>query len=170
MIPEERLGIVVLTNSMTGIATPITMRAIDEFLDSGERDWSAEALPRAARSVENRKEQVMKRVNAREEGTKPTVPVTAFVGNYYDPMYGAVSISLENEKLILDFAPAPQLKADLSHWHYDTFKIEWRETHAWFDFGTLKFVLNNNQEVEGIEFDVPNYDIFFHEIHLKKMN
>ena len=84
--------------------------------------------------------------------------------------YEFVTITEENGKLVLDFAPAPQLKADLSHWHYDTYKIEWRETHAWFDFGTLKFVLDNNQAVEGIEFDVPNNDIFFEEIHLKKMN
>ena len=170
MIPEENLGIVVLTNSMTGISTPITMRAIDEFLGTGNRDWSAEALPRAARSAERYQQRITKRLAAREEGTEPTVPNSAFVGNYYDPMYGAVTITEEKGKLILDFAPAPQLKADLSHWHYNTFKIEWRETHAWFDFGTLKFVLDNNQEVEGIEFDVPNNDIFFDEIHLKKMN
>jgi CubicO group peptidase (beta-lactamase class C family) len=170
MIPEENLGIVVLTNSMTGISTPITMRAIDEFLGTGNRDWSGEALPRAARGVEYRKERVAKRVNAREMGTKPTVALEKFTGNYYDPMYGAVSIVLEKGQLVIDFAPAPQLKANLSHWHYNTFKIDWHETHAWFDFGTLKFVLDNNQEVEGIEFDVPNDDIFFHEIHLKKMN
>ena len=170
MIPEENLGIVVLTNSMTGISTPITMRAIDEFLGAGDRDWSAEALPRAAKGAENRKERIAKRVNARELGTEPTVSLSDFVGNYYDPMYGAVTISLEDDHLVLDFAPAPQLKADLSHWHYNTFKIDWRETHAWFDFGTLRFVLDNNRQVEGIEFDVPNDDIFFDEIHLKKMN
>jgi CubicO group peptidase (beta-lactamase class C family) len=170
MIPEENLGIVVLTNSMTGISTPITMRAIDEFLGTGDRDWSAEALPRAARGAEYRKQRVEKRIKAREVGTKPTVAMEAFIGNYYDPMYGAVSISQENDNLVIDFAPAPQLKADLSHWHYNTFKLEWRETHAWFDFGTIKFVLDNNQQVEGIEFDVPNDDIFFHEIHLQKMN
>jgi hypothetical protein len=170
MIPEENLGIVVLTNSMSGISTPITMRAIDEFLGTGERDWSAEALERAARGTKFRQDRVAKRVEARELGTKTTLPLEAFVGNYYDPMYGAISVALQEGKLVLDFAPAPQLKADLSHWHFNTFKIEWHETHAWFDFGTLKFVLDNNREVEGIEFDVPNDDIFFHEIHAKKMN
>lgn len=170
MIPEENIGVVVLTNSMTGISTPITMRAIDEILENGERDWSAEALPRAARGVEYRKQRIAKRVDAREEGTKPTVANSKFVGNYYDPMYGAVEILQEGDGLVIDFKPAPHLKADLSHWHYNTFKLNWHEVHAWFDFGTIKFVLDNNQEVEGIEFDVPNDDIFFDEIHLKKMN
>jgi len=170
LIPEEKLGIVVLTNSMTGIATPITMRAIDEFIGSGDRDWSAEALPRAAKSIEYKKERVQKRIDAREEGTSPTIGEDAFIGNYYDPMYGAVEILRENGKLVIDFKPAPHLKADLSHWHYNTYKLDWQEIHAWFDFGTIRFELNNNQEVEGIEFDVPNDDIFFEEIHLKKMN
>jgi CubicO group peptidase (beta-lactamase class C family) len=170
LIPEEKLGIVVLTNSMTGITTPITMKALDVILASGDRDWSKEALPRAKKSASNRKEQVDKKVAAREVDTKPTLPLTTYTGNYYDPMYGAAQVLIEDGHLVLDFAPAPHLKSDLTHWHYDTFKIEWREIHAWFSFGTVQFVLNNNNEVTGIEFDVPNDDIFFDEIQFKKMN
>jgi hypothetical protein len=170
LIPEEKLGVVVLTNSMTGITSPITMRAIDEILGIGSRDWSKEALPGAARSEENKNKRVAERIAAREMNTKPTIAEEAFIGNYYDPMYGSVSIAKENDKLVIDFGPAPKLKADLSHWHYNTYKLNWREVHAWFDFGTIKFVLDNNNHVEGIEFDVPNDDIFFDEIHLKKMN
>ena len=47
----------------------------------------------------------------------------------------------------------------------DTYQINWNAPHAWFDFGTVQFVLDNNLEVIGIEFDAPNYDIFFDEIH-----
>lgn len=170
MIPEEHLGVVVLTNSMSGISTPIAMRAIDEYLGTGDRDWSAESLESAARRAKFKEDRVSKRIAARESGTKPTVSEDAFIGNYYDPMYGAVEVIRENGNLVIDFKPAPQLKADLSHWHYNTYKLNWREEHAWFGFGTIKFVINNNNAVEGIEFDVPNDDIFFHEIHLKKMN
>ena len=67
------------------------------------------------------------------------------------------------------FVNAPHLNADLSHWHYNTFKLNWNEVHAWFDFGTAQFVVDNNNKVDGIEFDVPNDDIFFEEIHLKKI-
>ena len=168
MIPEEHLGVVVLTNAMTGIATPITMRAIDEILDSGDRDWSKEAQPGAKRYAEYKKNRVAKKVEAKVEGTTPSVPIEQFAGDYHDPFYGEVKLVMEGGQLVIDFGPAPQLKADLSHWHNNTFKIEWKEIHAWFDFGTLQFTLDNNNEVTGIEFDVPNYDIFFEEIHLKK--
>jgi CubicO group peptidase (beta-lactamase class C family) len=168
MIPEEHLAVVVLTNSMTGISTPITMKALDVLLGAGERDWSQEALPKAKKSADARKQRVNKKVAAREVGTKPTLPLEAYTGNYYDPMYGAAKVVIEEGHLVLDFGPAPQLKSDLSHWHYDTFKIDWREVHAWFSFGTVQFVLNNNNEVTGLEFDVPNNDIFFEEIHFRK--
>lgn len=170
LIPEEKLGVVVLTNSMSGVTTPITMKAIDAILGSGDRDWSAESLPRAKKSKDYKVERVGKKVAAREVDTKPTLSLDAYIGNYYDPMYGAAKVYIEDGHLVLDFAPAPHLKADLSHWHYDTFKIDWREVHAWFDFGTAQFVLSNNNEVTGIEFDVPNDDIFFDEIHFKKMD
>jgi hypothetical protein len=96
------------------------------------------------------------------------LPLEKFAGDYNDPFYGDVKVELKEGKLAIDFGPAPQLKADLSHWHNNTYKIDWKETHAWYDFGTLQFVVDNNNEVIGIEFDVPNYDIFFEEIHLKK--
>lgn len=168
MIPEEKVAVVVLTNSMTSISTPITMKAIDVLLGVGERDWSKEALPRTKKYAEYKRERVAKKVAAREADTKPTLPLEAYTGNYYDPMYGAARVIIEDGHLVLDFAPAPHLKSDLSHWHYDTFKIDWRQVHAWFDFGTAQFVLNNNNEVTGIEFDVPNDDIFFDEIHFVK--
>ena len=169
MIPEEHLGVVVLTNAMTGIATSITMKAIDEILDSGDRDWSKEALPGAKRYADYKKKRIAKKVEARVEGTSPSSPLESFVGEYYDEFYGQVNVALEEDHLVIDFVPAPKLKADLSHWHNNTFKLEWKEIHAWFGFGTLQFMYDNNNEVTGIEFDVPNYDIFFEEIHLKKM-
>ena len=64
----------------------------------------------------------------------------------------------------MEFEDAPLLGADLEHWHYDTYEIAWDEEHAWFDFGTVSFSKSNNMEVEGLSFDVPNYDIFFHEL------
>ena len=170
MIPEEKLAVVVLTNSMTGISTPITMRALDVFLATGDRDWSQEALPRAQKFADYKKQRVDKKIAAREIDTKPTLALEAYTGNYSDPFYGAAKVVIEDGHLVLDLTSAPQLKSDLSHWHYDTFEINWREIHAWFDFGTIHFVINNNNEVTGIEFDVPNDDIFFDEIQFRKMD
>ena len=169
MIPEENLGVVVLTNSMTGVSNPVTMKAIDYILGTGDRDWSEEALPRARKYSEYKEKRIVKRLEARVEGTKPSVELAEVVGNYADKLFGEVTVELENGSLVMKFTNAPHLNADLSHWHFNTYKIEWKEVHAWFDFGTAQFMLDNNNKVVGIEFDVPNDDIFFEEIHLKKI-
>ncbi|MEM7298395.1 MAG: DUF3471 domain-containing protein, partial [Bacteroidota bacterium] len=103
-----------------------------------------------------------------KQNTIPSLSVNEMAGTYFDPMYGEIYVAEENGKLRLSFQDAPRLGATLEHWHYDTYEIKWDEEHAWFDFGTVSFEVNNNLAVEGIEFDVPNGDIFFDELHPKK--
>ena len=64
----------------------------------------------------------------------------------------------------MGFEHAPAFSAKLEHWHYDVFKIIWDKPSAWFTFGTLKFNLDNNLNITGMDFDVPNDDIFFEEL------
>lgn len=167
MIPDLKLGVVVLTNTMEGISTPLTYYIANQYLKKDMRDWSGEYLERA-RSNNGHKDQVEERIKNRVQGTVPALAVGQITGTYYDPMYGEISVSQEDDKLRLSFEKAPLLGASLEHWHYDVYEIKWDREHAWFDFGTISFETDNNQNVEGIEFDVPNYDIFFHEIHAKR--
>ncbi|WP_425390500.1 serine hydrolase [Ekhidna sp.] len=167
MVPDLKLGVVVLTNTMEGISTPLAYYIVNQYMKKDMRDWSAEYLDRV-RSRNGHKEDVEERRAARKMGTQPSVDEAEMVGTYYDPMYGEITVSNDEGDLRIDFQDAPLLSATLEHWHYDTYEIKWDEEHAWFDFGTVSFELDNNLKVEGIEFDVPNGDIFFHELHPKK--
>ena len=167
MIPDIKLGVVVLTNTMEGISTPLAYYIANQYLKKDMRDWSAEYLERA-RSRNGHKDDVEERRSKRVAGTKTSIDPALFAGVYNDPMFGDITVSKDGEGFRITFADAPSLGASLSHWHYDTYEIKWDEEHAWFDFGTVSFELDNNLNVEGIEFDVPNGDIFFHELHPKK--
>ena len=101
--------------------------------------------------------------------TQPSVALEDFTGMYRCKMYGDLEVKLENDQLRLLFTNAPSLNAKLSHWHLNTYQIEWDEVHAWFDFGTVQFVLDNNGKVQELQFDVPNGDIFFEEIQAQKV-
>ncbi|SNT04790.1 CubicO group peptidase, beta-lactamase class C family [Ekhidna lutea] len=168
MVPDQELGIVVLTNSMEGISSPLAMYIVNQFIQKDMRDWSAEYLERA-RSRNGHKEEVEERRTARVMDTKPALTQEEMIGTYNDPMYGDITISEKDGNLRIEFQDAPELGASLTHWHYDTYQINWDEEHAWFDFGTVSFEMDNNLKVEGIEFDVPNGDIFFHELHPKRV-
>jgi CubicO group peptidase (beta-lactamase class C family) len=169
MIPDLKLGIVVLTNTMEGISTPLTYYIANQYLKKDTRDWSKEFLDRS-RASNGHKDDVEERKAARVMDTKPSKRASDLVGKYYDPMFGTITISETEGKLGMSFEKAPELDASLEHWHYDTYEIKWDKEHAWFDFGTVKFVLDNNLKVVGLEFDVPNGDIFFHELHPKKVD
>lgn len=166
MVPEENLGIVILTNSMKGISDPLCFYIVDRFLDAEVRDWSGELLSYQGSGGPGRIEQLQ---SAKAKKSKPTLDLNAYTGDYYSDMHGKVTIALEDKQLKLAFENAPALNATLNHWHYDTWEISWNEDHAWFDFGLLQFKLDVDLTVKGLHFDVPNYDIFFDEVDLVKI-
>ena len=100
--------------------------------------------------------------------TKPDFTLQDAVGKYHDAVYGELEVTWDGQQLQLHFGQAPHLTATLSHWQYNTYQLNWQETHAWFGFGTVQFTLDNLGHVHGLEFDVPNDDIFFEEIHAEK--
>lgn len=163
MIPDEKLGVVVLTNGMNAPTTAVANYALNAFLGLPEKDWSADLL-----AQHNQRKTEDSRISERQEkrvsGTKPSLPLEKYTGNFNAPIYGKIEVKLEEGKLRLYFEHTPELSATLEHWHYDVWKINWDKTHAWFSFGTVKFEMTNNLEITGLEFDVPNNDIFFEEL------
>lgn len=168
IVPQEKLGIVILSNSMTGIASNLSNYIVDAYLGKDTKDWLEKAVERQVKSDQRWIDRRQDRINTRIDNTQASVDKTAYTGTYTDPLYGDIVVELEGDELFLNFPTAPGLNARLSHWHYDTWKIEWNEEQAWFDFGTVQFVIDNQRKVKSMAFDVPNNDIFFHEIKALK--
>ncbi|MEO1517560.1 MAG: serine hydrolase [Bacteroidota bacterium] len=164
IVPEEKLGVVVLTNGMRGISSALTNYVLDAYLQDGQRDWSADMLEIQGAREERRKELLANWHKNRQADLPPTVEAQKLCGEYFDPMFGSIEIKQQGEMLLLEFPKAPKLNAQLTHWQSNTYQINWNETHAWFDFGTLQFLLDNKGKPKRLQFDVPNGDIFFHEI------
>lgn len=163
MLPEKNLGVVVLTNGVMSPIGAVTNYTLETLLGMEPRDWSKEMLPRALRRQEE-DPRVTAIKNARQKGTKPTKALQDYAGTYHSAIYGNITITLDNKQLRMSFERSPKLSASLNHWHYDVWEIRWDNTQAWFDFGTVKFNLNNKQEILGIDIEVPNNDIFFEEL------
>ncbi|MDY7396053.1 serine hydrolase [Aureibaculum sp. 2210JD6-5] len=163
MIPDKNLGIVVLTNGMKSPIMAATYYGLDQFLGVETIDWSAKML--ADRNKNQQEDtRVSDRKKKRKMNTTPSLALEDYIGTYKSDIYGNIVISKKGEDLRMDFEHSPDLSATLQHWHYDVFEIIWDVKHAWFNFGTLKFNLDNNLKVLGLDFDVPNDDIFFEEL------
>ena len=163
MIPEENLGVVVLTNGTKSPIMAATYYALDQFLGVKTTDWSGKYLERTNLNIANDK-RITNRVADRIMDTQPTLTEAKVLGDYNSDLVGKISIVKMGDELKLEFEHHPLLSATLSHWHYDTWKINWDEDHGWFTFGTIKINSDNNQEVTGFDFDVPNDDFFFEEL------
>lgn len=128
LIPEEKLGIVVLTNQEEGGAfSSIVYHIWDYYLHLAATDWIAAF--RAARNEQLSKaaEAGKKQEAARAVGTKPSLALARYAGEYRDAWYGKATIALEGGKLVLRMTHTPAMVGELEHWHYDTFVAHFRD-------------------------------------------
>jgi CubicO group peptidase (beta-lactamase class C family) len=169
MMPEENLGLVVLTNSETGVNTIMQNKIFDVFLNAPKRDWSAERFERAKQTKAKAAEADAKLVASRAPNTKPSLTTKDYAGNYIDQLYGDATVAEENGKLVLRFIQSPNFVADLEHWHYDTFQIRWRPSVAYnFPRGFVTFTIDKTGAADELKIDQPNNDFWFYELAFRR--
>lgn len=147
MIPDEDVGLVILTN-MNGsmLPTALMYRIFDAYLGAPEKDWSADLYAMMQPLREQQKEQERKTEEKRVPGTSPSHAPDDYAGTYVDPdsLYGEADIANEDGQLVLRHGPS--FVGDLSHWHYETFRVTWRDPVLGKSFVT--FSLNHDGEVD----------------------
>ena len=82
-------------------------------------------------------------------------------------MYGDVLVYIQDNTLQFEFEPTPLFQGTLEHWHFDTFRLHWG-TQMMLPKGMAQFTLNMKGQVESLDFDVPNPDFDFTELHFIK--
>ncbi len=126
MLPEEKTGVVVLTN-LNGaiIAGVLAYRVFDHYLGAPLGDHSGDALKFIAAAEKQGKETLANLEKARKQGTKPSLALSDYAGTYSDSMYGELKVSNERDALSVRYGPAFDGTAE--HWHYDTFRATWKD-------------------------------------------
>lgn len=170
LLPEENLGLVVLTNSESSAFSILPNKILDVFLDATpKRDWSAEALERAKLGKLREADEEKKLLASRKQDTRPSLSLKDYSGTYGGEMYGDATVTEENGKLVLRLVPAPNFVADLEHWHYDTFQIKWRPSVAYnFPKGFVTFTIDKTGKANELKIDQPNNDFWFYELEFKR--
>jgi len=150
MIPEEKLGIVILTNlGGSVLPQPLMYRIFDAFLGGPQRDWSAEIL-KTFKVLEEQAKAVEKKAESdRVKGTSPSLALEKYAGDYQSEMYGGAKLAFENGKLVARFGP--NFTGDLEHWNYDTFRVMWRDRMEGKAF--VNFRLNTQGKVEAMNIE-----------------
>jgi CubicO group peptidase (beta-lactamase class C family) len=169
MMPEENLGLVILSNSETALSTVLSARIFDVFLGVPKRDWSADYMARTKQGEEAARAEAKKVEEARVPNTRPSVALSAYAGTYTGALYGDASVAEEKGKLVVRLAASPNFVGDLEHWHFDTFSIKWRNSIVYpFGRGFVTFVIDPQAKVSEMKIDVPNPDFDFTELEFKR--
>jgi CubicO group peptidase (beta-lactamase class C family) len=148
LLPEEKLGAVILTNANGSPLPTITMyRAIDALLGQPPRDWSAEFMKVRNKSMALAKESEGKRLAQRASGTKPSLSLDKYAGVYADSMYGETSVKVVDGKLRIAYGI--QFDGELEHWHFDTFRAVWNARNLGKSFVT--FALDADGKVKNVD-------------------
>ena len=148
-IPEEKLGLVVLTNlNSSELRTALKLRVFDAFLGGEAKDWSATHL-KTMKSFEAQGKAAEKKQNdERVKDTKPSLALDKYAGTYQDEMYGDLKVEQdESGKLVVRYNRA--FTGDLEHWHYDTFQAKWRDRTLGKSLVT--FTLSAEGKVEAVK-------------------
>jgi CubicO group peptidase (beta-lactamase class C family) len=151
LLPEERFGVVVLTNlDGNALRESIMYKAFDMILGAPARDWSRVSLIEKASfdsiDAKDQREADAKRVL----NTRPSLDLSRYTGVYEDSLYGRATVRLEGQHLVLDMAP--KMIGDMEHWHYDTFKVRWRDHRDGTNLVT--FTLDSDGDIDTMSADI----------------
>jgi len=148
MMPEEGVGFVMLSNlEGSPLRTPLMYRIFDTFLGDARREWSREWKAATDSLTREGREREARDSASRVSGTAPTVPLERFAGRYTHQMYGDLQIAFEDGRLVVRVGPS--FTGDLEHWHFDTFRVTWRDASLGRTYMTFR--LNPRGEVARLD-------------------
>lgn len=148
MIPELRLGIVVLTNQESGAAfQSVTYRILDHFIGADPIDYSAVYQRLAAQQRERLAAAEKSAATERDVASRPSLPLERYAGRYTDAWYGDIAIAQQNGELTIRFEHTPALTGTLEHWQHDTFIARWHDRELRAD-AYVTFALNPDGSIE----------------------
>jgi CubicO group peptidase (beta-lactamase class C family) len=148
LVPEENLGVVVLTNAEEGGAfDSILFHVLDHYFHLPPTDWIANFKTLKDTQEKDAAETMKKAEGARAASSKPSLPLDKYAGVYNDAWYGPITIRTENSGLVITFDHTPTMIGDLQHWQFDTFKAHWRDRTIEDAF--LSFTLNPDGSIDS---------------------
>ena len=151
LVPDLDLGVVVLTNQQSGGAfQSMTYRILDHFMNAPATDWVAAFKKSEEMGLARAAEAEKRLASTRAADSQPSLPLARYAGRYTDAWYGDITISLENNKLVLRFSHTPLLVGELEHWQHDTFVARWRDRSLEAD-AFVTFALKPDGSIEQMK-------------------
>jgi CubicO group peptidase (beta-lactamase class C family) len=150
MLPELRLGVVVLTNQESGYAfNALAYRVLDHYLGVKAPDYVGIYDKLQQQNRAQLAKLASDAAGQRDSTSGPSLPLARYAGTYRDVWYGDVAIDEENGKLVIRMTRTPSMVGDLQHWQHDTFVARWRDRELRAD-AYVTFALNPDGSIDQV--------------------
>lgn len=169
LVPEKKISIIILNNGNDGyVNNAIRSDLLDLFTTGNDYDWISEYAGMKIRVSTYEFMANQKRLDSRIKGTQPSLDPAGYIGIYRDRNYGDAEVKVENGKLLLTFLPAKKIFTGvLEHWHYNTFKVVFKDESL--SFGLITFSFDSSGKVVEFKIDLPSGDFHFWNLDFKKI-
>ncbi|MCL4787758.1 MAG: beta-lactamase family protein [Verrucomicrobia bacterium] len=171
LVPELKLGVVLLSNKEPNKGLEaLTYHILDHYLNAPVTDWIG-AFRRAAEEEQAKADATVEALGEkRAKDSNPSLPLVNYAGAYVDSWYGEVTLTLENERLVLRFSRTPALVGDLEHWQHDSFVVRWRDRRLNAD-AFVYFALNPDGAIDAMKMKavspLTDFSFDFHDLDFK---
>jgi CubicO group peptidase (beta-lactamase class C family) len=166
-VPEENLGIVVLTNTdKNNFYDDLTYEIRDAFLSLPYKGYSYTKLKKFKADELNKNNKIDSLKHIVKLNNSSSLPIDAYTGDYENGVYGKINVKLEENKLNIYFSNHPDLIGKLEHIQNDNYLC----TYTMPIMGTVEipFKIENNKVI-GLTLSVDDF-IEFTPYEFKKTN
>lgn len=126
MLPDERLGVVVLSNMNQNRAPEaVAFHVLDAYLGRPPHNVSNSLMAFVKKEEAAGKKFEQKLAAAHDPSAKPSLPLKKYAGTYHNDLIGDVTVAYVGGHLKLAFGN-PEFSATLKPWVHDTFQAPWR--------------------------------------------
>lgn len=153
IVPDLRLGVVVLTNQLsTGAYMAIINYILDYNMKAAPFDWLAGYKKEWDKSLVRRDSvQQSRKSIVPNSDLHLSLPLEKYAGMYKDGLMGSIVISKGEKGLSMRFVKSPMYEAELSHFHGDMFKVNYKNKNMG-EGPFLSFSLNPDLSIREARF------------------
>jgi len=154
LIPEKKLGIIVLTNQQSGAAfSAITNTIKDKYFGIEGIDrikQYQEGVSGSITSARKITDAIWKDIETQQKNNIPFANDTIYTGTYADKWFGEISITSKKGKLWFDSKRSPKLTGQLFTYKGNTLVVKWNDRSMDAD-AFLMFSLDKSGKGSGIK-------------------
>lgn len=152
-VPEQKIGIVILSNYVTQLPELLAFRFFDQYAGKPSSDLSAEGLA----DLERMQKEVKAAKPVAPKNPLAAMPLEKYSGDYLNDIYGKLKVTIVNGKITIVMGPK-KVKMTLKHWDKDIFAVNWPIYGSDLESGFAIFQVDLQGKILGVTLDSLNQD------------